>query len=440
MESSESNGGDCVDSNVNANANANANSDFNSNAISIMETVMDDYSSEIKDVKTQSSQLTSLKLKLKSKSPHSTSPHSTPPHHEFAKATTDISFKQLLDPSKDQQVIISFLNTFIPQFAQDPVSEIEPASVAIPALPRHQDKDRKEKATFMDLHVKSKSGSSCIIEMQARRHIFFDERVLFYLCNTYGRQLSESQMSSHDWYRSLKPTIALQVLDYDSNRIKGIKDNEVEDTQVKRVRDNPLAEGDYVKHYSMIDSHSKQHLDHIQMIQVELPRYVKRSLFPPKKDFSPVEWWLSVLRHSSEYTQMYIDNLSNEGIVMPDVVSTAFNRLDFSKWNAGQRREYALQVEDREEFGAMYAVERAEGFKEGEKKGLEEGEKKGLEEGVKKGLEEGVKKGLEEGEKKACVAFARKMLNRGHSSSEIQQDTGLTEDEIEELKNPNSNS
>lgn len=98
--------------------------------------------------------------------------------HEFAKATTDVSFKQLLDPTKDKEVIISFLNTFVPQFAKDSVEYIEPASVVIPALPR--DGDRKEKATFMDLHVKSKSGASYIIEMQARRHIYFDERALFY--------------------------------------------------------------------------------------------------------------------------------------------------------------------------------------------------------------------------------------------------------------------
>lgn len=329
-------------------------------------------------------------------------------HHEFAKATTDISFKQLLDPSKDKEVIISFLNTFVPQFAQDSVAEIEPASVVIPALPREG--NRKEKATFMDLHVKSKSGISYLIEMQARRHIYFDERALFYLCNTYGRQLSEAQMKSHDWYRSLKPTIALQVLDYDSNRIQGIKDDKVEDTQVQRVKTHPLAKGDYIKHYSMTDTHSKQQLDHIQMIQVELPRYVKRALFPPQKDFTPLEWWLSVLRHSSEYTQNYIDQLSSKDIVMPDTVKTAFKRLDFSKWNPDQRREYALQVKDREEFEATYAVERAEGFKDGEAKGKIEGEKS------------------------AKIEIARGMLEKKMDIKLIVELTKLTEDEVKAIK------
>ena len=328
--------------------------------------------------------------------------------HEFAKATTDISFKQLLDPSKDKEVIISFLNTFVPQFAQDSVADIEPASVVIPALPREG--DRKEKATFMDLHVKSKSGISYLIEMQARRHIYFDERALFYLCNTYGRRLSEAQMKSHDWYKSLKPIIALQVFDYDSNRIQGIKDDKVEGTQVQRVKTHPLAKGDFIKHYSMTDTHSKQQLDHIQMIQVELPRYVKRGLFPPQEDFTPLEWWLSILRHSSEYTQNYINQLAGEGIGMPDTVKTAFKRLDFSKWNPDQRREYALQVKDREEFEATYAVERAEGYKEGEAKGKSEGEKA------------------------AKIEIARNLKSMNLTVEQIIAATGLTADEIKAIK------
>ncbi|MDP3936124.1 MAG: PD-(D/E)XK nuclease family transposase, partial [Alphaproteobacteria bacterium] len=337
--------------------------------------------------------------------------HSRVFEHEFAVATTDISFKQLLDPSNDKEVIISFLNTFVPTFANNPVKEVEPASIVIPSLPREGDDDRKEKATFMDLHVKSKSGASYLVEMQARRHILFDERALFYLCNTYGRQLSEAEMRTKDWYRSLKPTIAVQVLDYDSNRIRGIKDREgIEDTQVKRVREHPLPKGDYIKHYTMKDGHSGQELDHIQMVQVELPRYITRPLFPPQRDFSPVEWWLSILRHSSEYTQAYIDTLAAEGMVIPGVVKKGFERLSYHKWNPDMQKEYRLQVEDREEFEAMYAVERSEGLKEG------------------------MAKGRAEGEQKKAIEIAQEMLTDNVPLSTISRYTGLTTEEIEAIR------
>lgn len=325
--------------------------------------------------------------------------HSKADGGEFAVATTDISFKHLLDPAQDSEVIVSFLNTFVPAFAHDPVKEVHSAPVVIPALPR--DKERKEKATFMDLHVRAESGVSYIVEMQARRHILFDERALFYLCNTYGRQLSQAELRSKDWYRALKPTIGVQVLDYDSNRIRGVNDDEIEDDQVRRVKEHPLRDGDYTKHYRMTGGHSGQELDHIQMVQVALPRYITRPLFPPQKDFGPLEWGLSILRHSSKYSRDYLKELEAKKIIMPDIVKKAFDRLSYEKWNPDMQKEYRLQVEDREEFETMYAVERAEGH--------------------------------EEGKETKAIEVAERMLLRGRAIEEVSEDTGLSKEKVAAL-------
>lgn len=288
---------------------------------------------------------------------------------EYAVATTDIAFKQLLNPAEDKEVIISFLNTFVPVFAHDPVKDVRGAPTTIPPLP----KTEEEKTTFMDMHVVASSGTRYIIEMQAHRHIQFDERALFYLCNTYGRQLSQTELSHKSWFRFLNPTIAIQVLDYDTNRIRGIADEELEDAMVNRVKDHKLPEGEFMKHYRLVDAKSGQEIRHIQMVQVELPRYIKRALFPPKKDFTPLEWWLSVLRHSKEYTHDYIETLSKQGIEMPDVIKKGFDRLSYRLWNAEMKREYNLQVADRELFATEYAVERSEGRAEGKAEGRAEG-------------------------------------------------------------------
>ena len=63
----------------------------------------------------------------------------------------------------------------------------------------------------MDLHVISAQKTHYIIEMQAKRHVMFDERALFYACSTFARQLSERDLSAENWYLNLKPVIALQV-------------------------------------------------------------------------------------------------------------------------------------------------------------------------------------------------------------------------------------
>ena len=71
---------------------------------------------------------------------------------EYADPTTDTAFKHLLSPAieENQEIIKSFLNTFVPDFAHDPVKEVRNDSVAIPKLPTD-----RIKQTFMDMHVVS---------------------------------------------------------------------------------------------------------------------------------------------------------------------------------------------------------------------------------------------------------------------------------------------
>lgn len=96
----------------------------------------------------------------------------------YAIATTDTAFKHLLSVEGDNQdLMCSFLQTFVPTFETDRISTIESHPVAIPTL-----REKGEKQTFMDLHVRTQSGTHYIIEMQAKRHIMFDERALYRAC------------------------------------------------------------------------------------------------------------------------------------------------------------------------------------------------------------------------------------------------------------------
>ena len=110
---------------------------------------------------------------------------------EYADPTTDTAFKHLLSPAieENKEIIKSFLNTFVPDFAHDPVTEVKNDSVVIPKLPT-----ARLKQTFMDMHVVSQSGCHYVIEMQAHRHINFDERALYYSAATYSRQISEQEL------------------------------------------------------------------------------------------------------------------------------------------------------------------------------------------------------------------------------------------------------
>jgi hypothetical protein len=295
--------------------------------------------------------------------------------HHYAIATTDTAFKHMLSISmgSDPSIVISFLNCFVPPFRGDPVVEVKEAPVAIPAL-----RQSGEKQTFMDLHVVCSKGTHYIIEMQAQRHVMFDERALFYACGTYARQLSERELSAENWYINLKPVIALQILGYDTNRIRGLK-AEVPDTLVGKVKEHPLPPEQFIKHYILSDK-SGQQIDYLQMIQVELPRAEKiRSLFPPQADFSLADWWVSVLHHAQDYTSEKVTQWYNAGAgIMPTEIYNALNRLDLQQWNPGITSEYRENLANRELYAATLAVE----YEDGEKAGMEKGEKKAKREAI----------------------------------------------------------
>ena len=58
---------------------------------------------------------------------------------------------------------------------------------------------------------------------------------------------------------------------------------------------------------------------------------------------------------------------------------------------------------------------------------------KGLDDGIKAGIEKGVEKGVEEGKKKEKLEIAKKLRIKGIDIKEIEEITGLTQEEIEKM-------
>ncbi len=289
-----------------------------------------------------------------------------PGEKRYAIATTDTAFKHLLSPEASNfDLLQSFLQTFVPAFHGDPITEIQPMPVAVPAL-----RERGEKQTFMDLYVKT-PRTHYIIEMQAKRHVMFDERALFYACSTYSRQLPQDRLvAGNPWYSELKPVIAIQILDYDSGRIREATAAGVSDSLVRRVEGHPMREGQFFKHYLLTDQPSGQVIDHLQMIQVELPR--GRKLLERKADhktFERIDWWLELFCFSEDYTPDRIGSLKGDGVAIPDFFERALNRLDRTIWTPAMQTEYDVDLTDRAAYASVLAVERSEGREEGVKAG-----------------------------------------------------------------------
>ena len=209
----------------------------------------------------------------------------------------------------------------------------------------------------------------------------FDERALFYGCSAYAGQLNEQQMKGEDWYCNLKPVIALQFLDFDSQRVRGIEGN-VADSLLARFQANPMASDQYKKHYMFVDQCSGQSIQDLQLVQVELRRS-KKDLFPPKSSFSISDWWLSVFRFSSSYNETVLDECKG---FMPSQILRALTRLRLDTWNDEQQAEYIAELRDRDTDETVLAVERAEDVAQGVAQGVAEGKAKSAKILISKGI------------------------------------------------------
>jgi predicted transposase/invertase (TIGR01784 family) len=67
--------------------------------------------------------------------------------------------------------------------------------------------------------------------------------------------------------------------------------------------------------------------------------------------------------------------------------------------------------------------------------GIEQGVEQGIEQGIEQGVEQGIEQGIEKGAKNNAKETARRMLSANFSIKDIAKFTGLTEQEIKELKN-----
>ncbi len=76
-----------------------------------------------------------------------------------------------------------------------------------------------------------------------------------------------------------------------------------------------------------------------------------------------------------------------------------------------------------------------EGIAKGRIEGLEQGMEKGILKGRVEGLEQGMQKGLAKGMARGIRETARSMFSKGFSAHDIQDVTGLSDEEMRTVRN-----
>ena len=290
----------------------------------------------------------------------------------------DLTFKKVFGEHPD--LVISLLNALLPLKKGEEIQSVEYLT------PEMVPDNPLRKFSIVDVRCKDQRGRQFIVEMQMVWSPEFMQRVMFNSAKAYVRQLDKKED-----YRLLEPVYSLNL---------------VNDVFLKDVPE-------YYHYYRMVhEKHTDKVIDGLHLVFVELPKFTPHTMNEKKMQ---VLW----LRYLTEIDG-YMETVPQELLDNPEI-NKAMEVVEESAFSPEQLLGY-------DKFWDIIRTETTL-YNSGVRQGREEGEAIGLE----KGREEGREEGRAEGRAETVMAIARRMKSKGSSFADIQELTGLSEEEIRGL-------
>ena len=131
---------------------------------------------------------------------------------------------------------------------------------------------------------------------------------------------------------------------------------------------------------------------------------------------------------SAELCDKVFDRLFEEAEI------AKFSPLEMREYEASKKayRDIKNSVDTAKREGIAEGMEK--GMKQGMEKGMEKGMKQGMEKGMEKGMKQGLEKGMKQGLEQRSLEIARKMLAKGMDAASVMEITGLSAEQMQQLK------
>ena len=282
----------------------------------------------------------------------------------------DLTFKKVFGEHPD--LVISLLNALLPLKKGEEIQSVEYLT------PEMVPDNPLRKFSIVDVRCKDQRGRQFIVEMQMVWSPEFMQRVMFNSAKAYVRQLDKKED-----YRLLEPVYSLNL---------------VNDVFLKDVPE-------YYHYYRMVhEKHTEKVIDGLHLVFVELPKFTPHTMNEKKMQ---VLW----LRYLTEIYG-YMETVPQELLDNPEI-NKAMEAVEESAFSPEQLLGY-------DKFWDIIRTETTL-YNSGVRQGREEGRAEGREEGRAEGRAETV------------MAIARRMKSKGSSFADIQELTGLSEEEIRGL-------
>ncbi|NDV66458.1 Rpn family recombination-promoting nuclease/putative transposase [Bacteroides sp. 224] len=287
---------------------------------------------------------------------------------------TDFGFKKLFGTELNKDLLISFLNSLLPdgQVIKD-VTYLNAEQLGT------LEADRR--AVF-DVYCENEQGEKFLVEMQKGEQQFFKDRSIFY--TTFP--IREQAMKGRSWNYELKAVYTVGILNFAFDN----KNNDYFHHEVK-----------------LVDMGSQEvFYDKLTLIYLEMPKFNKTE----HELENMFDKWMFVLRNLSRL-------MERPAALQERIFTRLFEAAEIARFNRQELVEYEDSLKN---FRDWYSVMETS---------LNKGRAEGLAEGIEKGLAEGLEKGRTEG----VLEVARKMKSNSIPLQTIQELTGLSFGEIEKL-------
>ncbi len=353
--------------------------------------------------------------------------------NQFLNLTQDLMFKIYF--SKDKQVLLSLLKTFLPLPPGKTIKNISFLEIKEQKTHSKTESYRKQgenapltqtkqkitvmdsslypdiatnKQIVMDLRVQLNTGEKINVEIQSVFKKGFLNRVLFYWARLYTENLRKAED-----YHHLCPAYSLIFTDF---AVFAPKEDRYKTIDTSSIITSFSLRSDKEPHFMLNDQ--------LKIVFVELSKFntsLDNINLPDLFDFQKL--WCYILKRSRSISKRECEILSKKG----EEMKRAIEHLQ----NLSQDEEVRRWEEAREKFIRDQRAEKAYAFDEGLEKGIQQGK----EEGRKQGKEEGRKQGKEEGMQKAKQELIKNMIKEGVSITTVSKITNWPEKKIQKLKN-----
>ncbi len=282
---------------------------------------------------------------------------------------TDFGFKKLFGEEPNKDLLINFLNQFLPE-----VHQIKELSYA---KNERLTESVFERRSIFDVYCIGENGERFVVEVQKAKQNFFKDRSVYY--STFPIQ---EQALKGDWDYKLAPVYMVGILDF----------------VFPEDRDNP----DVIHKVQLKNRKNQVFYDKLMYIYLTMPNF--------KKTETELETmqdkWLYVFRHLPDLEK-------KPKKFQEKVFSKLFNVAALAKLNREERDKYEAGLKS---YRDAYAIRKT-------------GEDEARTQGFDKGVEQGIEQGIEQGK----LAIARNLKMLSFPIAGIAQATGLTVEEINKL-------